>query len=100
MALSRDGADIRAVSPDFPEFDLREIEGRHERARALMAARGLDALLATSESNYRWLGGHASQAWLIKWRPLLALLPRQGDPFLVVPGSERNGARQTSWIAD
>ena len=65
-----------------------------------MGARGIDALLATSEGNYRWLGGHASQAWVVKWRPLMALLPREGDAFLVLPGSERSGARLNSWITD
>lgn len=87
-------------APPFADFSAREIENRHERARALMAAHGLDALLATSESNFRWLGGHSSQAWVIKSRPLMAVLPRVGDAFLVVPGSERNGARLTSHIRD
>jgi Xaa-Pro aminopeptidase len=56
--------------------------------------------LATTESNYRWLGGHSSQAWQIKSRPIIAVLPQKGDPFLVVPGSERSGAGLTSWIRD
>ena len=91
---------IETDGPSFSDFSRREIEIRHERARELMAASGIDALLATTESNYRWLGGHSSQAWQIKSRPLIAVLPIRGDPFLVIPGSERSGARLTSWIRD
>ena len=98
--LAESNSPTAGSRPPFPDFDQCEIETRHEHARAFMAGRGLDALLATTESNYRWLGGHSCQAWQIKSRPLMVVLPLRGDPFLVVPGSELNGARMTSWIGD
>src|SRR5688572_24480780 len=85
---------------DLSDFNRVEFESRFERARAQMAAAGLDALLLTSESNYRYLTGHATQFWLSKSRPMLALLPRQADPVLFVTFNQRSQAERTSWIAD
>lgn len=54
-----------------PEFPRAEYEGRWRRAREAMASAGLDALLVTSEANYRYLSGHHTAFWLSKSRPLL-----------------------------
>jgi Xaa-Pro aminopeptidase len=86
--------------PAFPEFDRAEFEGRWERARAGMRTRGLDALLVTTEANYRYLVGHATQAWMNRARPLFGLLPREGEPLLLAGFSESSVARATSWITD
>jgi len=86
--------------PAFPEFDRAEFEGRWERARQGMRARGLDALLLTTEANYRYLTGHATQAWMNRARPLFGLLPREGEPLLLAGASESSVARTTSWITD
>ena len=86
--------------PAFPEFDRAEFEGRWERARQGMRARGLDALLLTTEANYRYLTGHATQAWMNRARPLFGLLPREGEPLLLAGASESSVARTTSWIMD
>lgn len=86
--------------PDYPEFTQAEFEGRWERARAGMAERGLDALLITSEGNYRYLSGHATQVWANKFRPTFLVLPRVGDPAIVAVASEAGVARTTSFIRD
>jgi Xaa-Pro dipeptidase len=86
--------------PDYPEFDRAEFENRWERARRGMAERGLDALLVTSESNYRYLSGHPTQVWFNKFRPNFMILPRVGDPAIVAVASETSTARNSSFIKD
>lgn len=86
--------------PAFPEFERAEFEGRWERAHAGMRTRGLDALLVTTEANYRYLVGHATQAWMNRARPLFGLLPREGEPLLLAGASESSVARATSWVTD
>lgn len=65
-----------------PEFARSEYEARWQRARELMVAGELDALLVTAEPNYRYLSGHHSGFWLSKSRPMFLLLPREGDAVL------------------
>jgi len=86
--------------PAYPEFSRTEYENRWGRAKVEMEKAGIDALLISSESNYRYLSGHVTQAWLNKARPLFMVLPRKGDPVLIVGGSETSVARNTSFIED
>jgi Xaa-Pro dipeptidase len=88
------------TAPVYAEFSKQEFEERWDRSRAEMDRAGLDALLITGESNYRYLSGHVTQAWLNKARPLFMVLPRVGDPVLVVGGSETSVARNTSYVRD
>jgi Xaa-Pro aminopeptidase len=69
------------VSAEFPRA---EYEGRWRRAREALGAAGLDALLVTSEANYRYLSGHHTGFWLSKSRPMWLLLPRDGEPVLLI----------------
>lgn len=84
----------------FPEFPRAEYEGRWERGQRLLAESGLDALLVTSEQNYRYLSGHTTQFWVSKTRPLFCILPRRGQSTLVLTTSQEGAARATSWVDD
>lgn len=73
---------------DLP-FPLEEYQGRVEKARALMADQGLDALLVCGDP------GHPGDVrWIANWEPSVGnaylFLPAQGEPVLVlhdeVPG--------------
>lgn len=86
--------------PEYPEFSRAEFENRWERARAAMSAAHIDALLITSEANYRYLSGHPSQVWLNRFRPTFMVLPVNGDPALVTVASETSVARTSSFIQD
>lgn len=85
--------------PQFTEFPPEEYELRVTRAHALMEEEGLDALLLTQMENVRYLTGYLSLLWISKFRPLLALVPRDPalDPTLILPGQEYGNAK-TSWI--
>lgn len=80
-------------------FTADEFAGRVERARALMRDSGLDALLVTSEANYRYLTGFISQFWLSPTRPWYFILPLAGDPVAVIPEVGVENMRTTSWVA-
>lgn len=86
--------------PEYPEFPRAEFEERWARAQAEMAERGLDALLVTSESNYRYLSGHATQVWVNKFRPTFLVLPRRGTPAIITVASEAGVAQATAFIHD
>lgn len=58
-----------------PEFPRQKYEDRRERARRAMAAARLDALLVTSEANYRYLSGHQTAFWLSRSAPALRVVP-------------------------
>ena len=88
------------MAAEFAEFSREEFAGRWERARRLMAERGIDALLITEETNYRYLSGHVTQVWDNKFRPTFFIFPRERDPSLVVVASEESNARQTSFVED
>ncbi|MGE0821525.1 MAG: M24 family metallopeptidase [Candidatus Binatia bacterium] len=87
--------------PMFAEFPSDEYELRIARARALMETEGIDALLLTQQENVRYLAGYLSLLWISKFRPLLALLPRNPSisPTLILPGQEYGNAK-TSWIEE
>lgn len=80
-------------------FPRPELEARYARLQAALARAGLDALLITSEANFNYVTGFiVQQSWVSYSRNLIALLPRTGEPALVVPRSLEREARRESWI--
>lgn len=80
-------------------FSRDEFLARAERARALMTAHELDALLVTSEQHVRYFTGFDSQFWASPTRPWFVVMPRVGEPIAVIP--EIGGpAMARTWIDD
>ena len=79
-------------------FTREEFSFRVERVRALMTEARLDALLVTSEANYRYLTGFVSQFWLSPTRPWYFVLPREGEPIAIIPEVGIVNFRATSWV--
>lgn len=102
--IMAEGAVLRAkLAPPadrHPEFSEAEIHDRWARARALMDRVGLGALLVTGEFNYRYLTGHWSGRATFRARPMFLLLPRDGEPCLVITSVEVDQARTATWVAD
>ncbi len=86
--------------PPLAAFDRAEHAARWARARDGMLADGLDALWVCSEANYLYITGHQTGMFAIKSRPLSCLLPREGEPLLVVARSHLPQAAATSWVPD
>ncbi len=80
------------------KFARSEFEARMERARALMSASELDALLVTSEFNFNYLTGLVTQFWLSPTRPWFFILPREGEPIAIVSEHGAICMRATSAI--
>src|ERR1700674_1426489 len=68
---------------------LKALIGNLERAQEYMKNEGLDALVAFSTSNVFYLTGfHSMLAILSKTPSSFAVLPRGGEPWLVLPADE------------
>lgn len=84
----------QAGSPALPpEVFARRLE----RARAELAARSLDLLLATPSTNYHYLTGYNPGR---SERLIALLVPTSGDPAIVCPAFEVERVRRNSVIRD
>jgi Xaa-Pro dipeptidase len=84
---------------EFQAFDTAEFEHRAQRAQAHMREHELDALLLTSQPNFRYFSGFDSQFWESPTRPWFLVVPAQGPCIAVVP---EIGAPvlESGWITD
>lgn len=80
-------------------FTLTEFEQRTARAQEMMHAAELDALLLTTEPNFRYFTGFQSQFWESPTRPWFTIVPLTGKPIAVVPEIGRIGLVNT-WLDD
>jgi Xaa-Pro aminopeptidase len=81
------------------EYPREEMELRWNRARAQMEADGLDAILVTERGNFWWFSGaRGSTQFYNKMRPNVAVVPRVGDPFLIVYSLEQKRTAALSWV--
>lgn len=81
-----------------PEISEAEYRARVARVQEEMDRRRLDALLVTSEDNYRYLTGFASPTWLNLTRPRYCVVPRVGEPRLIVPLNNAMIVEKTTWL--
>lgn len=82
------------------DFEVVEYETRLASAQKLMQRERFDAILITSEDHFRYFTGFNSPTWANLTRPRYAVLPSQGDIVLVIPTSNTEIARRTSWVRD
>lgn len=76
--------------------DAHEHEANREAARARMRALDIAAVIAEPGASLEWLGG---PRWHRSERPLLVLLPREGEPKLLCPAFEqRTVAERTAGL--
>jgi Xaa-Pro dipeptidase len=81
-------------------FPPAEYEARWSRVSVAMTEAGLDAVLVTSEANFRYFSGFDSQTWVSPTRPRYLVLRRDNEPVAVVPASNVSGMRERTPIAD
>lgn len=95
-------SDVRPPLTDFAQGDLsdfprEEFVRRWSALSLAMSASNIDGLIITSETNYRYVTGHATQFWLSKSRPMIAVLMRDQAPELIIPSNQEIQARRTSF---
>lgn len=80
-------------------FPAPELESRVKRAQAMMAERGFDALLLTTEPEVRYFTGYLTRFWESPARPWFLIVPASGKPVAVIPtiGAALMGR---TWIDD
>jgi len=78
--------------PFGPAFEPDEYARRVAKTRAAMAARGLEALLATDPSNQNWLTGYDGWSFYVHQA---VILPLAGRPVWWGRGQDANGALRT-----
>ena len=82
-------------------FSKAEFERRIERAREAMEADELDALFLTNEANFKYFSGFMTQvAWVSPTRPWYFILPREGQPIVIINEGGRDCFENSGWIAD
>ena len=86
--------------PMYPDFPKGEYERRYRRVWKLMDEHGLDGLLVTSESNYRYFTGHRSQFWVSNARPFYAVIVPGRRPVALATFTEGEGFKASSWLKD
>jgi Xaa-Pro aminopeptidase len=81
-------------------FPPEEFEVRWERLRSAMTEVRLDAILVSTEANFQYISGFASQTWVSPTRPRYLILPRSTAPIAVLPTSNVQGLLATTPVED
>ena len=84
----------------FPKITTDEYRERVHKLQELMAKSELDAIVLTSEDNYRYITGFHGPTWINLTRPRYCVVSRKGDPCIIIPANNSAIAEQTSWISD
>jgi Xaa-Pro dipeptidase len=85
---------------DAKEFPKAEYEQRWQRAQAAMIAANLDALILTSQANYRYFTGHRTSFWGLRDRLRICVLPKSGEPAILLTPLEDEWARACSYVTN
>ena len=81
-------------------FLEQEYQERYERAHAFMERDGLDALIIAEQNNYWYFSGLISYQLDHIQRPQICILPKGGNPTLLVYGNDKTKAKALPWVGD
>jgi Xaa-Pro aminopeptidase len=99
MLSKADSGDSLVIATPARGFAVAEFEQRTMRAQQRMRAAGIDAMVLTTEPEFRYFSGFHSQFWESPTRPWFLVVPCDGKPIAVVPGIGEKGFAQT-WLDD
>lgn len=80
-------------------FTSAEFQSRVNRAQGLMRQQDFQALLLTTEPEFRYFSGFLTQFWQSPTRPWFLVVPAQGKPVAVIPEIGADYLA-TTWIDD
>ncbi len=86
-------------TPPRRGFPAAEFESRVEAAQRMLRAQALDALLLTTEPEFRYFSGFHSDFWLSPTRPWYLLVPLRARPIAIIPEIGAASMRGT-WVED
>lgn len=87
------------TQPSAGGFEPAEFKTRTARAQNMMRQANLDAMLLTTDPEFRYYTGFLTRFWESPTRPWYLILPQSGDPVAVIPSIGAHLMRQT-WIED
>lgn len=90
--------DVSITTIPYTPFALIEYENRVAKARRLMKECAFDALLVTSEHNFRYLIGDISTTPIQTTRPRFLLLTSSGEAVAIVPRGLDEFLSETTWV--
>ena len=70
-------------------FSVEEYEGRIKKAQQLLEEKDYAFLLLSQPENLIYLTGYRTILYQSKFRPFLAIIPKDGDPVLILPILEK-----------
>lgn len=76
-------------------FPREEYAARRHHAQRLMEQQQLDALLVSAAANLVYLTGYRTNLFVSGFRPFLAVIPREGEPTLILPNLELGAGQET-----
>jgi len=79
-------------------FKEEEMRNRWEKCQLEMEKEGIDVLILSKPSNIFYMSGYRTQLWDDDFRAMIAILPRGGEPCLVLPGLEGPAGEKESWF--
>jgi len=79
-------------------FNVSIYKERLERAKRVAASKGLAGLILTRPSSITYIAGFLHMP--MAERPLYAVVPTDGEPFLLAPAIEYAHAKSKSWFKD
>jgi len=90
---------VLQVSMDFP---IEEYKLRVRRLQSILNSRGIDAIILSEDNNFRYFAGFnrpfSGRTGDIKTRPFLCLVPKEGEPKLLVHASFEKATSFSTWI--
>lgn len=82
----------------FKSFPKEEYELHIKKMQQEMVKEGIDVLLLTSPENIYYSTGYRSWYTSSLFRPVYALVPKEGEPAIVLRILEKSTVKFTSWI--
>ncbi len=82
------------------DFSIEEYQTRIKNAQKVLDEKGLDFLLLSQAENLIYLTGYRTILYGSKFRPFLAVIPKEGDPVLILPVLEKGVGEKTSFYDD
>ena len=79
-------------------FEEEEMKGRWEKCQIEMEKQGIDVLILSKPDNLFYMSGYRTQLQYSDFRAMIAIMPRGGEPTLVLPNLEGPSGERESWF--
>lgn len=87
--------------PNYPDVPYEEYKSRITKAQKLMSENGVDCLVLWNRKNIRYFYGYQTTHWEIpSLQPGVGIIPKDGDPIIIVPDFFRGNAECLCWVRD